>query len=903
MRKHIKEITTDSVVKITSGQVITDLASSVKELVENSVDANASMIEIRFRNYGIDAIEVIDNGDGVSKEDLEGIGNLHNLLSYFNFYGTSNKISSIGRRYYTSKLRSYEDLLVVETFGFRGEAISSLCSLAEVQVITCTKEDAPLATKLIFDSKGDIKFKTISSGRKGTHISILELFGKLPVRRKDFVRNSKREFSKAVSLLQAYAIICVNVKINVSHTFGPSKKKSILFSTTGKGNLKSNVSSIYGLSVFDSLIPLKIFFEMTQSSIVQPKKPMTDTGNLENFTVSIEGYISKPIFGHGRTTSDRQLFYVNNRPCNLPQVAKAFNEIYKNFNSAQFPILIANIKMDTSKYDVNVSPDKRTILLHNEEVLIELLKKNISTVFEKTEHSIPRNLNKIVKTESIFDNIQKAISNKAYPVAVVEKDDEKIEFQNVGIIGDARVPLSQKRKPIMNSYAFSNSGSLNSINNINKNEASLVSRDFNIETVRIFSKNSDIESELDEEKDKSAQSIPKPNIESNDIYHNDSIICAKKGDKNLILSFDSVEKKGSALEKLETSVDQGEKFTERVSKLDLSNVLTESLIHLNKNTELPQIPAQKSKYNEGFFSSSGTRSQYKYRTYTYDMQIYFKQKKLQRGINEVLGLRRIANQISKQAPNKKKGMHKRKKFCKKHPISINSLLSEVMISDINQEETLVESMLNLTIHKQDFLNMEIVGQFNLGFILATNYNHCTKKKDLFIIDQHASDEIFNFERLQKETVIQNQPLVVPLILDLTAMEELTLISNIQTFQANGFKFKIDEKALPGKKCKLISVPVSKSTTFDIGDIQELIYLLDTHTGKIGIRCSKLRSMLAMRACRSSIMIGKPLALTTMRRVLTNLSTLNRPWNCPHGRPTMRHLCNIGEFIGSFDDYI
>lgn len=141
----------------------------------------------------------------------------------------------------------------------------------------------------------------------------------------------------------------------------------------------------------------------------------------------------------------------------------------------------------------------------------------------------------------------------------------------------------------------------------------------------------------------------------------------------------------------------------------------------------------------------------------------------------------------------------------------------------------------------------------------------------------------------------------PLLLDLTAMDELTLSNNLKTFESNGFKIQVDDDAPAGQKCRLHSVPLSKTTTFDVKDIHELIYLIDTHPGNPDLRCSKLRSMFAMRACRSSIMIGKPLTPKIMNRVVRHLGQLNKPWNCPHGRPTMRHLVNLGQFRGNLED--
>ena len=129
--------------------------------------------------------------------------------------------------------------------------------------------------------------------------------------------------------------------------------------------------------------------------------------------------------------------------------------------------------------------------------------------------------------------------------------------------------------------------------------------------------------------------------------------------------------------------------------------------------------------------------------------------------------------------------------------------------------------------KDDFSRMRIIGQFNLGFILAALGD------DLFIVDQHASDEIYNFERLQRETTLNRQPLMAPAPLDLTAAEEQTVRRHMPTFLANGFGFcDVEERATGGWKnacgccLALRTVPFSKGTTFGVKDVQELIGMLD-----------------------------------------------------------------------------
>ncbi|EQB59193.1 DNA mismatch repair protein MutL [Colletotrichum gloeosporioides Cg-14] len=203
--------------------------------------------------------------------------------------------------------------------------------------------------------------------------------------------------------------------------------------------------------------------------------------------------------------------------------------------------------------------------------------------------------------------------------------------------------------------------------------------------------------------------------------------------------------------------------------------------------------------------------------------------------------------------------------------------------------------------------MTIVGQFNLGFIIAVRYasgkgdgGSSSSDDELFIIDQHASDEKYNFERLQSTTVLQSQRLVHPKQLELTALEEEIVMENIAALNTNGFLVDVDGSGNQpvGLRCKLLALPLSHGTTFTLSDLEELISLLGDYQSNEGVsapRPSKVRSMFAMRACRSSVMIGRALAHQQMEKLVRHMGELDKPWNCPHGRPTMRHLSGLGSW--------
>ncbi|EJC99530.1 DNA mismatch repair protein MutL, partial [Fomitiporia mediterranea MF3/22] len=353
----IKSIEKSSVHRITSGQVLVDLQTAVKELVENSLDAGATTIDVKFKDYGLQSFEVIDNGSGIAPEDYDHVAMKH----------------------HTSKLSSFEDLTTVQTFGFRGEALFSLCALSDrVTITTATTKEAPMGTILEFDKSGKVKNRSGKAARqRGTTVHVEGLFGPLPVRRKEFQRNSKREFGKTLNILTAYALVpCTKenkgVRLNVVHILDKGRKSDQL-RTDGKPSLKASISSLWGPKQVDSLTDLSLDLEVVPEKTVLRRQGNADHDG-STTKVKVRGLISKFSPGHGRAGPDRQFFFINGRPCNPSKIQKAFNEVYRSFNTNQSPFIVADFIVPTDSYDVNVSPDKRTILIHSENALVDALK-------------------------------------------------------------------------------------------------------------------------------------------------------------------------------------------------------------------------------------------------------------------------------------------------------------------------------------------------------------------------------------------------------------------------------------------------------------------------------------------------------------------------------------------------
>ncbi|KAK8950617.1 DNA mismatch repair protein PMS1 [Platanthera guangdongensis] len=227
----------------------------------------------------------------------------------------------------------------------KGEALSSLCSLGSLTVETRTKNEE-VGTHLTFDHSGSVIAERKTARQVGTTVSVEKLFSTLPVRSKEFSRNAYAIMAKGVRFL------CTNITSKNS--------KSVVLKTQGNNSVKENIIAVLGLNTFQCLEPLSINVSAC---------------------CTVEGFLSKPGYGSGRNIGDRQFFYINGRPVDMPKVGKLLNEVYKGSNSKQYPIAIMNFIMPATSYDVNVTPDKRKVFMTDEGSLILSLRAEIEKVY------------------------------------------------------------------------------------------------------------------------------------------------------------------------------------------------------------------------------------------------------------------------------------------------------------------------------------------------------------------------------------------------------------------------------------------------------------------------------------------------------------------------------------------
>ncbi|XP_025971942.2 mismatch repair endonuclease PMS2 isoform X1 [Dromaius novaehollandiae] len=856
--KAIRAIDRKSVHQICSGQVVLNLGTAVKELVENSLDAGATNVDIKLKDYGAELIEVSDNGSGVEEENFEGLTLKH----------------------YTSKIQDFSDLIHVETFGFRGEALSSLCALSDVTVFTCHKS-AKVGTRLVFDHNGKITQKTPYPRQQGTTVSIQQLFYTLPVRHKEFQRNIKKEYAKMVQILQAYCVVSKGVRINCTNQVGQGKKSSVV-STAGSPSLKENIGAVFGQKQLQSLIP---FVQLPPSETVCEEYGLNTTDMPQNY-YSISGFVSRCDHGVGRSATDRQFFFINQRPCDPAKVAKLVNEVYHLYNKHQYPFVVLNICVDSECVDINVTPDKRQILLQEEKLLLAILKTSLIEMFGS-------DVNKLDVNQKLLDvagNLKRTLHEETEKAQVEMLPDS--ETENPSSEGNRMMTLARLRESFsLHQMTESNFQSPKKVKRQHSSPRQIPSVDTTLSPVNAQ------KAVLSEESESGCEMESKVSITSRHLRKldddTDSGFCSTSAESDVGYN---MPKAGSCISS-ERVTNSPEEFCN--SKEELQNECLETVGQSEKSLEcdvqflgtvheLNRVNDwnNPNKLSQVASSSSPRKKCFKSQADDLKADTCPEEKNTKNCVANVDVLVEVKKKTVPLAFSMKVLAEKVKKVIQQQQKRTETQNYRRFKAKISPGENKVaEDELRKEISKEMFAKMEIIGQFNLGFIIAK------LNSDLFIIDQHATDEKYNFEMLQQHTVLQGQKLIVPQNLNLTAVNETVLIENLEIFRKNGFDFVINENAPVTQRVKLLSLPTSKNWTFGPQDIDELIFMLSDCPG-VMCRPSRVRQMFASRACRKSVMIGTALNIQEMRKLVTHMGEIEHPWNCPHGRPTMRHIASL-----------
>ncbi|TBU05371.1 mismatch repair endonuclease [Hamiltosporidium magnivora] len=863
----IQQLSTFSSETIQSQQTFTNIFSITKELIENSLDAESTVIKVFIDNL---SIKIEDNGIGI------------------------NTIEKIGIEGFTTKSEQTHYVLGDKpkpkfSFGFRGQAIFLLRKICDIEIIS-RESSVPYALKYNLSKNTEIS-KTFKE--PGTTIIVTNIFKNCPIRRKIFYSQISKDTEKLISLFKSYCIVYkTEIKL--------FSKNKLIFDESGIGNIKKyfeinfpeyfntknknehgnkneNVNKNQDGNIKD------VNINEGKNYINEGKNCINEDGNTKNTknnfedereqneqTSEFNSYIEFEnenfyfLISKISSVSLKSFIFVDLRPVKSKKITKQICQIFNNFSS-NFPIFFLKIKEDS---DVNVSADKTDFVLANENNIFNVLKdvmernlclyKYVSPMIcnyeiEKQEHKDYKEINNKLRkdysrdlirdsskylqthccahknndkesnTKTFFaENLEKFISNDSLENEIFTKIDEnkdknyKISEKNIfsRILNCKKPKFNDKNSENLEDKKSERSNvlnekSLNTVNNKIRNKKYF--RGDNISSSSSTNEYKKEENYNDSTEENIFISPTDINLEEN----NDCIpINHKQAENNCI-----------------PPVNQ---------KHEENNCIPPVNQKHEENNCIPPVIQKQGADNRNLVSANQKQDKDNYKNI-------------------------ISQDIEEQieTPNP---------FYIEKTKNIFLHFDDPIVSSLNTK---------IILGKKDFLEMKIIGQFNCGFILTELIKE--NKKYLIIIDQHAADEIKNFEFLKNNFYLKKQRLIVPLNLKLDSLEEYIIKSNKSVINRNGFEIN--------NNLQIICVPIYKNQIFGKNDFYEILSKLkNTNQSEKYIFCDRIKDIMASKACRQSIMIGDVLSYKQMEEIVRKLADLNIPWNCPHGRPTTRVLC-------------
>ncbi len=309
----------ETIDKIAAGEVVERPSSVVKELVENAIDAKATAVTVEIKEGGISFIRITDNGCGIERSQVP--------LAFL--------------RHSTSKIKSVEDLMCISSLGFRGEALSSIAAVAQVELITKTYGELT-GTRYVIEGSKEKENEEVGAP-DGTTFIVRNLFYNTPARRK-FLKTAQTEGNYIGDLMERLALSHPDVSFKFINN-GQTKMH-----TSGNSNEKDMIYHIYGRDITASILPV----------------------NVENEYFKVKGFIGKPLISRGNRNYEN--YFINGRYIKSALLSKAIEEAYKGFMMQhQYPFCVLYFTMDTELLDVNVHPTKMELRFSNNEEIYRKL--------------------------------------------------------------------------------------------------------------------------------------------------------------------------------------------------------------------------------------------------------------------------------------------------------------------------------------------------------------------------------------------------------------------------------------------------------------------------------------------------------------------------------------------------
>lgn len=384
--KNINILDSNTIDKIAAGEVVERPSAVVKELVENSIDANADAVTIEIKDGGISFIRITDNGEGIDR----------------------SQVKKAFMRHATSKIKSVEDLISVTSLGFRGEALSSISAVGKVEFLTKTKTDF-IGTRYVVEGGRECVFEDAGIP-DGTTIIVRDLFFNVPARKK-FLKSPSSEGNNITELIEHMILSHPNISFKYIYN------GNVKLQSSGKNDIKSCIYNVYGRDIANGLIEVKSIRD----------------------DISIHGFIGKPELA--RATRNFEIYFVNNRFIKSTLIDRALEEAYKDYLMLhKYPTVFLYFEIPSHLIDVNVHPTKREIRFFEGEALkcyiVDVIKnalinKELIKEIVEEHHEKPSVKESEINKEP-FETINHIIesSYNNYYSLEIEKEDESTDIND-----------------------------------------------------------------------------------------------------------------------------------------------------------------------------------------------------------------------------------------------------------------------------------------------------------------------------------------------------------------------------------------------------------------------------------------------------------------------------------------
>lgn len=821
----IHELDQSTINQIAAGEVVDRPSSIVKELMENAIDAGATAITVEIKEGGIRYIRITDNGCGIAKEQIP--------LAF--------------KRHTTSKIRSAEDLLTISSLGFRGEALSSIAAISQVELITKTK-DALTGISYRIEG-GEEKSMTEIGAPDGTTFLIQNVFYNTPARLK-FLKSSVTEGNYINELVERMALANPSVAIHFINN-GQTKLQ-----TTGNGNLKEVIYIVFGREIAANVIP------------VQAK------GRL----IELSGFLGKPVIARGNRSFEN--YFINGRYIRSSLIAKAIETAYQPYMMQhRYPFVTLHLQMDQELLDVNVHPAKMEVRFKQEQDLFREIVHMLSDMLSGREFIPDISLDEKKGKD-------KAGSSVSVPEPFEQKRSQLERIQELAAMGGGK-SAADRGKGTAGGLYYVSSGQADSFRSGNafagRGEQKAGQR--SVTEYRFDFVSGEAEVLKRTEKAEGASSIKQPAVKEeilSEQNHDKTEGTGSQGELSVVA--ESAAYMGSVLPgsgaEISSQADYSvKKVAQEVSSntsvdvgeaggiIDQTEVASDKLQEPQEEAEISSDTAQESKRMTDMSSDAAQAS----KSVT-DMSSHVAQES--KSVTDMSFDAVQRSQSVTQIPSD--GMEGKEKSSSimNEGFSTQSNLADA--EETKQQELFPEEGTDPLLSAAARTKHKLIGQ------LFDTYWLIQYEDKLFIMDQHAAHEKVLYERTMRSLAEREytcQQISPPVVISLTPREEEVLLQYMPQFTGMGFEIE----PFGGKEYAIRGVP---GNLFGLQDKGLFLDFLDSlaEEGSAGGRA--IHEKVASMSCKAAVKGKMQLSFAEANALIDELLTLENPYACPHGRPTI-----------------